>query len=262
MTGSIRTVLHLLSQWEAVAKRLNQKRHRASVALFLDFDGTLVPIAPRPNLVRLARDTRNVLRRLANSKRAEITIISGRRRCELLKFIPIAGITFLGLYGSESAEGIFLSPTVRQAMRRVHSRLNRQLDNFPGVWIEDKSGSLSVHLLDAGPSVRRLMLNELRSLIHPFQTELQLFENLRDVEILPSSILDKGRAVSAILRQPAHRKLLPFYLGDDLSDEPAFAALRRGYSVHVGSAPSTQARFYLRNPDEVTVFLTKLEELL
>lgn len=263
MMASIVTPLHLLAHWDTIAKRLSGKRNGANgVALFIDFDGTLVPIAQRPNLVRLASATRNALRRLAKSKRAKVTIISGRRRNELLKFIPLDGIRFLGLYGSESKESISLSPAVRRAMRRVHTRLKKQLHAFPGVWIEDKHGSLSVHLLEAAPATRRLVMNELHTLIHPLQTELKLFENLRDAEILPSSMHDKGRTVSAMLRHPGCHKLIPFYFGDDLSDEPAFAAVKRGYSVHVGCAPSTQASFFLRNPEELTLFLTQLEESL
>jgi trehalose 6-phosphate phosphatase len=263
MTASDGMPLHLLSHWETIAKRLEKKRNRAvGVALFLDFDGTLVPVAQRPNLVRLASATRSVLQRLAETKRAKVTIISGRRRAELLKFIHVRRIKFLGLYGWERADGVSLSAAARNALRRVHARLKEQLSAFPRVWIEDKRGSLSVHLLEAAPSVRRLVLNELHMLINPLQTELKLFENLRDAEIVPRSIRGKGLAVSAILRQPAYRKLIPFYFGDDLSDEPAFAAVRRGYSVHVGRAPSTQASFFLRNPGEVTLFLTQLEESL
>jgi trehalose 6-phosphate phosphatase len=263
MTASTVAPPHLLTHWEAIAKRLAGKRNGSHrVALFIDFDGTLVPIAHRPNLVRLASATRNALRRLAESKRAKIVVISGRRRSELLKFIPLDGIKFLGLYGSESAEGISLSPSVRRAMHRVHTRLKKQLHAFPGVWIEDKLGSLSVHLLEAAPAARRLVMNELRALIHPLQTELQLFENLRDAEILPSSMHDKGRTVGALLRHPGYHKSIPFYFGDDLSDEPAFAAVKRGYSVHVGCAPSTQASYFLCDPGELTLFLTLLEELL
>lgn len=263
MTVSRNTPLHLLAHWETIAKRLTGKRNRfTGVALFIDFDGTLVPIEQRPNLVRLANPTRNALQRLAKSKRAKVTIISGRRRSELLKFVPLAGIKFLGLYGSESAKGISLSPPVRRAMRRVHTRLKKQLHTFPGVWIEDKRGSLSVHLLEAAPATRRLVTNELHTLIHPLQSELKLLENLRDAEILPSSMHDKGWTVSALLRQSSYSKLIPFYFGDDLSDEPAFAVVKRGYSVHIGCAPSTQANFFLRNPEEVTFFLTQLEESL
>ncbi|GAC1616869.1 MAG: trehalose-phosphatase [Candidatus Acidiferrum sp.] len=252
-----------MAHWDSIAEHLNQKRdHPGGVALFLDFDGTLVPIAKRPSLVRVASVTRNALQRLAENRRAKVTIISGRRRSELLKFIRVQKIKFLGLYGWDDAEKLSLSAAARIALRRVHVRLKTQLSAFPGVWIEDKRGSLSVHLLEAAPSVRRLVLNELRMLINPLQTELKLFENLRDAEIVPRSIRGKGLAVSSILRRPAYRKLIPFYLGDDLSDEPAFTAVRRGYSVHVGRAPATHANFFLRSPGEVTLFLKQLEASL
>src|ERR1700682_3025520 len=110
MTASDGMPLHLLSHWKTIAKRLEKKRNRAAgVALFLDFDGTLVPVAQRPNLVRLASATRSVLERLAETKRAKVTIISGRRRAELLKFIHVRRIKFLGLYGWERTDRVTLS---------------------------------------------------------------------------------------------------------------------------------------------------------
>jgi trehalose-phosphatase len=56
------------------------------------------------------------------------------------------------------------------------------------------------------------------------------------------------------------RGALPIYLGDDTTDESAFAELRRGITVRVGGHRRTKARFYLRNPDEVMGFLETVED--
>jgi trehalose 6-phosphate phosphatase len=88
---------------------------------------------------------------------------------------------------------------------------------------------------------------------------LRSVTNLRDIEILPRSILGKGAAVRQILAQPALRGAIPFYFGDDLSDESAFVAVRRGFSVLVGKPRTTRARYSLRTPAEVAAALSKLQ---
>ena len=95
-----------------------------------------------------------------------------------------------------------------------------------------------------------------------FSGTLQLFENLRDMEVAPSQMPDKGAAVRELLRRRGRRGALPFFFGDDLSDEPAFAAARGGVSVLVGKPRKTRATLWLRNPDEVAIALQKIKEAL
>jgi trehalose-phosphatase len=77
-------------------------------------------------------------------------------------------------------------------------------------------------------------------------------------EILPHQIDGKGSAVRALLSQEPPRTL-PIIVGDDLTDERAFALLPYGLTVRVGRNLRTRARFLLRDPEEVKVFLRKLE---
>src|SRR6202163_5039655 len=88
----------LVADWARLAAQIQSS---CRVAVFLDFDGTLVNIAPRPDQVRLAPATRRVLRRLARHPRVTLVVISGRRRAELLRYIGLPGIRYFGLYGWE-----------------------------------------------------------------------------------------------------------------------------------------------------------------
>jgi trehalose 6-phosphate phosphatase len=232
------------------------------VAVFLDFDGTLVDIAPRPELVRLTPATRGVLRRLAEHPRVTLVVISGRRRGELLRYIGIRGIRYFGLYGWEGSGASVLPARVRGALRRARLQLERDLRAYPSVWIENKRSSFSVHLLDVPPAIQPRVRSALRAQLKPFRATLRVVENLRDVEVLPRSIPGKGLAVRRLLTQPSLRRSFPFYFGDDLSDESGFVAVRRGVSVHVGKARSTRARYSLRSPAEVAAALAKLEAAL
>ncbi len=249
---------NLLRHWDSVAVRL---RDSDRVALFLDFDGTLVPIAPRPEDVRLLPATRRLLVRLASRPRLRVTIISGRRRRELLQHIAAPKVRYLGLYGWESARRSTLSRDAHEALRRAHCILLENLDDFPGVWMEDKSSSLSVHVSAARPAVKERARRKIPVFLRPLRRHLRLLSNVRDLEVVPFCVPDKGVALRQSL-DGDFRNALPLYFGDDYSDEPAFVAARRGVPVIVGSRSPTQARFRLRGPEEVADALSRLEKAI
>jgi trehalose 6-phosphate phosphatase len=259
MTVPQPAIPHLLRNWPDVAARLRARR-RAIV--FLDFDGTLVEIASRPNRVRMKPAMRRVLQRLAKNRKVTLAVISGRRREELRRCVGIPKIQYLGLYGWEIEKRNVLPASARVALFRAHVLLLKELSAFPGVWIEPKRNSFSIHLLSAKRSVQRRARQAARRFLRSFGTTLQLLENLRDIEVMPGHIEDKGAAVRKFLAAPTARGALAFFFGDDLSDEPAFVALRRGVSVLVGKPRTTRARFRLRGPDEVAIALARLEETL
>jgi trehalose-phosphatase len=249
----------LTADWAHVAAQIQSC---CRVAVFLDFDGTLVNIVPRPDQVRLAPATRRVLRRLARHPRVTLVVISGRRRAELLRYIGLPGIRYFGLYGWERSDHAPLPCSALLALRSARAQLSIHLSSIPGLWIEDKHFSLSVHFLGVSPPAQRRAWRKLRSLLLPFQETLHVIENLRDAEIVPHHILGKGFAVQQFLAKPARCAVLPFYFGDDLSDEPAFKAIGKGISIRVGAARPTRARYSIRGPATVAAVLTKLETAL
>ena len=259
MKSLVRKAPHLLKDWDGIAKKIRQY---GRITVFLDFDGTLVAIAPRPDQVRLMPATRKILQRLAKHPHATLVVVSGRRRAELLEYIGIPGIHYFGLYGWEGSAKSSLSKSVRATLGRAGSALKPLLNAYPSLWVENKRSSLSVHLLDVPAALQPRIRRELRTILKPFRATLHAVGNIRDVEILPRSIRGKGKAVSRFLAQPAHHKSFPLYFGDDFSDESGFAAVRRGASVHVGTRRPTRAQYRLRNPVEVTAALAKLEASL
>jgi trehalose 6-phosphate phosphatase len=249
----------LVTDWARVAARV---RSSGRIAVLFDFDGTLVKIAPRPDQVRLAPLTRRALRRLARHPRVTIAVISGRRRSELLRFIAVQGIRYFGLYGWEDRRRSALPAPAVAALRRAREQLSIQLSSICGLWTEDKQFSLSVHLLGVSPPQQGRARRMLRSLLLPYRKTLRVIDNLRDVEIVPRCILGKGMAVQHLLAKPALSNALPFYFGDDFSDEPAFEAVSKGISVRVGAARPTNARYSIRGPAAVAAVLAKLEVAL
>jgi trehalose-phosphatase len=259
MTGFERMARPLARDWDQIADQIKSSRR---VVIFLDFDGTLVNIAPRPDQVRLAPVTRRVLRRLARHPRVTIVVISGRRRAELLRYVGLRGIRYFGLYGWERGHRSPLPASALIALRRVCTELSTHLSAFRGVWVENKRFSLSVHFLGVTPRVEHRARRKLRSLLGPFQDILHLIENFRDAEIVPRDISGKGTTVQEFLAKSPHRHALPFYFGDDLSDEPAFEALHTGVTIRVGAARPTCARYLIANPAALASVLARLEASL
>jgi trehalose 6-phosphate phosphatase len=261
MTPAARGALPLLSNWNQVAEKI-RKHPRGPLVIFLDFDGTLVDIAPRPQMVRLKPAARRILRKLSRHRRVRIVMISGRRRAELLHFIGIRSIRYFGLYGWESGTGALLPSRSTAVLQRALRVLEDRLRPYPTAWIENKKSSLSIHLLDVPAQQQIQIRSKLRAWLKPFRKSLRVEANLRDVEILPRSFQGKGAAVRRLLAEPKLKGALPFYFGDDFSDESGFAAVRRGVSIHVGKPRTTAADFTVRTPAQVAGVLSKLASLL
>jgi len=250
-----KVVPDLLKSWDSIAAQIHK---RGRVTIFLDFDGTLVDIAPRPELVKLKPEAQHVLRRLAKHPLATLVVVSGRRRAELLEHIGVPDIHYFGLYGWERDEKSALPPDAQKALREARETLEPLLKKYPNLWIEDKNSSLSVHLLHVPKARHEALRKELLAVLQPFQRKLHAVGNIRDVEILPRSIPGKGLAVKEFLREHAETKSLAFYFGDDYSDESGFVAVGRGVSVQVGKVRETKARYRVKTPGETAEALRRI----
>jgi len=250
---------HLFAQWDRIARRI---RGNKRLVIFLDFDGTLARIAPLPGNVRLEGATREVLRKLAAHRTVTLAVISGRQRAELQRCVGMSKVKYLGLYGWENNGKKRVPFPDRLALARTLVSLQADLPSYPGVWIEPKWNSFSIHLKGASGEVQRQVRQRVNERVNPLRETLRVIENLRDLEVAPVSIGDKGVAVRKFLDLPSRRAALPIYFGDDYSDEPAFAAARRGISILVGKRRTTRAQFCLRGPAEVTEALSRMEEMI
>jgi trehalose 6-phosphate phosphatase len=246
---------HLFQCWNRIAVRLKSARR---VALFLDFDGTLVPFRSRPKDVRLDPGTRRILSRLAGSRRVRIWIISGRRHADVRRRAGIAGARYLGLHGWERGGRRGFPGHARVRIEAARQLLSAGLASFPNIWIEDKGLCLVIHYRRASKSEVQRARPLVRAILKAFDYDLRLMDGNKIWEVLSRHVKGKGEAVRGILAGLSGSPLA-FYVGDDTTDEAAFAALPRGVTIRVGKPRATRARFYLRNPEEVRRFLEKLE---
>jgi trehalose-phosphatase len=142
---------------------------------------------------------------------------------------------------------------VLQAKRLLAARLK----DVAGIRIEDKNLCFTVHY--RGVSSRNVGRARaiLGAVLAPFGSAIRMLEGKKVWEILPTEAGGKGVAVQDALAK-LHSRVLPIYIGDDVTDEYAFAALPQGLTVRVGRPGRTKARYWLRNPSEVKEFLARL----
>jgi trehalose-phosphatase len=258
----MRTPRHLFDEWEKVLARA----HRASrLVLCLDFDGTLAPIRQRPQSVWLAADARRLVQRIARGGTL-VAIISGRGLTDLRRRARIRGIWLAGAHGYfvESREGrrySLLSKRQEDGMKGMLRSLREKLRGLRGIQIEPKEATAAVHYRRAD----RQNAHAARRIVERLSAsakEFRLMHGKKVWEILPASPVDKWTAVRFILKKqiPGNTKGLLFYLGDDTTDEAVFRKMK-GISVAVGKQQGTAARYFLRSPAEVKLFLKRWNEL-
>jgi trehalose 6-phosphate phosphatase len=249
----------LFEAWPEIRARVRASRH---VALFLDFDGTLVQLRRRPSEVRMPGQTKRLLESLAWHSSVFVAIISGRRLRDLQTMIAVPGVHTFGLHGAERVgRKTALSKRTRRALALVKRETRSQLGVLPGIWLEDKVLSLAVHFRGASPAIVREADAILMRILAPLHRNLFTVNGEKVWEILPREIEGKGATILEVLA--AHsRQTLTIYAGDDTTDESAFAALPNQITIQVGKRSNTRARFHLQKPADVLRFLTKLEREL
>jgi trehalose 6-phosphate synthase/phosphatase len=237
---------------------------RPTVALFLDYDGTLTPLAPHPDDARLSDAAREVLTEAARTPNLDIAVVSGRRLEDVREKVGVPGLTYVGDHGfAIEGPGIaYHHPLAAHAAEDLAAAA-RDLEaiGVSGAWVERKAYTVAYHLRavadDRIAAAARLAQTVVR------RHRLTASAGHRVVEGQPPLDWHKGRAVLHVL---LHRhgadwpsRVRALYVGDDLTDEDAFRSLLGiGRSIRVGasddSAPS-RADLHLPDPDAVLQFL-------
>jgi trehalose 6-phosphate phosphatase len=234
--------------------------------LFLDYDGTLTPIVRTPGQATLAPKTRRILKRLAKRKRVTVALVSGRKLSDVQKMVRVSGITYAGNHGLELRGGgyRFVNAQAKRSipiLRKLKRTLAKELKHIPRAWVEDKKLTLTVHYREVPKSKWRAVKKVVLSVSARARKRglVKLTRGKCVTELRPNTSWGKGAVVRWLIGK--RDKALSVYIGDDVTDEAAFAAVNRvrGVSVLVGlSHRKTNARYRIPSPRHLTNLLRSI----
>jgi trehalose-phosphatase len=242
------------------------------IFLFLDYDGTLTPIRQKPSLGRIAKRAKNILHELSENPNCKLAIISGRSLKDVSRMVGLDNAIYGGNHGLElkGPQIRFKSPVTKKH-RAILKKLNRVLRNklrsIKGILIEDKGLSLCIHYRLVAPKKIPLLKDVFRqaTAFNLRRNEIRVRPGKMVLEVCPPVEWDKGKAVLWLLQNVSFLEdasVMPVYIGDDLTDEDAFKLLKNsGLTIFVGKPKKSNARYYIKNTNEVLDFLRIIPDL-
>ncbi|MGZ5917709.1 MAG: trehalose-phosphatase [Methyloceanibacter sp.] len=208
----------------------------ADAAFFIDFDGTLVAIAARPDLVRVEPGVIALLRRLAGRFDGAVAVVTGRSLATVDALLAPLKLPIAAEHGSvrRDAAGLVHGDSQSAAtIALVAARLEPLVEANPGLLLERKTASVALHYRQR-PELGQICAEAVRAAT----------ANLAELSVLPGKMVyevrpqgaDKGTAVEAFLGEAPFAGRVPVYIGDDLTDEHAFAAVNAlgGVTIKLG----------------------------
>ncbi len=268
---TIRELAHALDHLGALVARLADKR----LAVFLDYDGTLTPIVDRPEDAVISDSMRHALRALA--RRCSVCVVSGRDRPVVQELMGMDDLIVAGSHGfdiwSPGGEGIQLhvAEGSEELISRITELLRERTSSIAGALVEPKRSSVAVHYRLVDERDRPLVTVAVDEMLAEHADALKVTPGKMVYELQPNIEWDKGKAVLHLLAALGldSDDVVPLYIGDDSTDEHAFAAIaERGVGILVADPDdpevrgrTTAAQFALRDPGEVQDLLAALVQL-
>lgn len=233
-----------------------------SATLFLDFDGTLVELAPSPDAVRVDDDLRDLLTRLQSVLEGRLVLLSGRAVTDLRGHLHPLSVAVGGSHGLEfaAAGGEVVAGERPAGLTSVVEEFRKLEAQYPGILVEEKPLSVALHYR-AAPSAE--LVCHAAAERAALETGMTLQFGKMMIELKPSTG-DKGSALRRFMAEPEFIDTGPVFIGDDLTDEHGFEAARDlgGAGVLVGPERQTAARYRLEDVGAVRTWLRSASEVL
>lgn len=214
-------------------------------SLFLDFDGTLVDIAPTPDAIEVSEGLRALIAMLDRRLQGRVAILSGRPAADLETLIDPVRVAIGGHHGLETrARGTIIRSAKRPAaLDLVLVDLRKLEERYPGVFVENKPLGIAVHYRRA-PEAEQACREALQKAAR--DTALAIQPGKMVLELKPCGA-NKGDALGELMGRPPFRGTRPIFLGDDLTDEPGFEAAQAlgGAGIIIGEREPTAATYRL-----------------
>ena len=223
-------------------------------SLFLDFDGTLVEIAERPDAVRVDARLSAVMHRLHDRMEGRIAVITGRPAAQVRELLA-ADFVVVGSHGMEFVErgGARREPERPGTLDEVLAEMRGLAGRRPGVLVEDKPLGAALHFRQC-PDAEAECVELASGLAGRHGLHLQPGKMMVEVRAAGG---DKGTAIRALLREPEMAGTRPVFMGDDHTDEPGFVAAAElgGAGVLIGERRETAALYRLEGVEATLAWL-------
>lgn len=228
----------------------------ADAALFLDFDGTLAEIAPRPQDVVVPPARIALLQGLAQRLGGALAIVSGRRLSDLDDLLAPLQLPAAAEHGAlrRLASGR-LTESRPPDLAHVTQVAEDLVGLYPGLHMERKTSSVALHYRQQ-PGLAQICLAAMAEACDR-TPGTELLRGKCVVEVKPLGV-DKGQALACFMKEPPFAGRRPWFAGDDLTDEPGFDWVQRagGTAVKVGKGASA-ARHRLEGPAQLHGWLQR-----
>jgi trehalose-phosphatase len=223
-----------------------------------DYDGVLAPMVTDPSQAFPLPGAVAVLGELAALPGTTVALVSGRARRDLAAVARAPdAVLLVGSHGSEFADGVALEPDQAELHARIEAVLRELMPDYPGVRLETKPTTVVVHTRTASAEVTQAAVAAVRA--GPAAWPGVHATNGKEVIELAVVTTHKGSAVQALREKLAADAVL--FLGDDVTDENAFAVLR-GEDVGIKVGPGeTRAGFRVADPQAAVRVLELLRDL-
>jgi trehalose 6-phosphate phosphatase len=210
-------------------------------ALFLDFDGTLVDIAPRPEAVQVPPTLISLLDALQGVLGGALAVVSGRPIDQLDAFLAPLRLCLAGVHGVERrrADGS-VEQLVSEAPPSVVAAAQALAQQHVGLQVEIKRGAVALHYRGS-PELESLCLATMQSAVDG-DDSLVLLHGKMVLEAKPARA-GKGHVIDAFMHEAPFAGRRPVFIGDDVTDEAGFAAVQRvgGVAIKVGEGATIAA---------------------
>lgn len=234
------------------------------LAVFTDFDGTLVEIAETPDSVAVPPELPGQLDRILTEFDHAFAVITGREIADIDRFLSPLQLPIAGAHGSQRrrADGTLEEMDVHliDAAAEIAEALEALVSEHPELILEPKEGAVALHFRRApelADECHRAMQDAVRD--HP---DFTLVAGKMVIEARPSAF-DKGAALRAFMQEQPFIGRVPIFIGDDRTDEDAFRVAQELGGVGIKLGPGeTVARMRIADVTSVHALLRGLSELI
>lgn len=223
-------------------------------SLFLDFDGTLVELAERPDAVQVDARLTRLMRQLLERLDGRVALISGRPAAQVRVLLGVE-VSVVGSHGMEfmGRDGTTAPIDRPAALAEVEHAMSRLAGSHPGTLVEAKPLGVALHFRRC-PSAEAACVSLASALAGAHDFDLQPGKMMVEVRAGGG---DKGTALRRLMGEPDMAGTRPVFMGDDLTDEPGFAAAAElgGAGILVGKRRKSAALYRLDGVGDTLAWL-------